>query len=181
MSFLYIKDSKKRNEIVAEYWLTRKEKSENDTTTTTAINDEQRKSKENDKEQCNNNQEVPHGIELANCIQNEMKILKSEDMDENIDRTILRNIIGIKRKYHHNDSDITTVRSEINNRVIFLPGDIKGLQTKLNYLLGEYQAGNTIATHNQIVAIANELIRRKQLSQVQHHNINKLLNNETSH
>ena len=43
----------------------------------------------------------------------------------------------------------------------FLPGDIKGLQTKLGYLLAEYQAGNTFATRNQIVAVADELFRRR--------------------
>ena len=39
----------------------------------------------------------------------------------------------------------------------FLPSDIKSLQKELAYLLGEYQAGNTSATRNQIVAIADNL------------------------
>ena len=34
----------------------------------------------------------------------------------------------------------------------FLPGDIKGLETKLNYLLGEYRAADKSSlTRNQIV------------------------------
>ena len=57
----------------------------------------------------------------------------------------------------------------------FLPGDISGLQTKLTYLLAEYQAGNTFATRNQIVAIADELLRRRQLSQEQYDNINSII------
>ena len=67
-----------------------------------------------------------------------------------------------------------------NKGIIFLPGDIKGLQTKLDYLIGEYRAGNTVATHNQIVAIADELLRRKHISQEQYNNINKIIQNVTS-
>ena len=57
----------------------------------------------------------------------------------------------------------------------FLPGDIKGLQTKLNYLLGEYRAGNTSATRNQIVAITDELLRRKKLSREEYNSINNFI------
>ena len=59
----------------------------------------------------------------------------------------------------------------------FLPGDIKGLQTKLTYLLAEYQAGNTFATRNQIVAVADELFRRGHLSIERYHNINSIIQN----
>ena len=57
----------------------------------------------------------------------------------------------------------------------FLPGDINGLQTKLFYLLAEYRAGNTFATHNQIVAVADELLRRGHLSRDQYHSINSII------
>ena len=57
----------------------------------------------------------------------------------------------------------------------FLPGDIKGLQTKLTYLLAEYRAGNTFATRNQIVAVTDELFRRGHLSTEQYHNINSII------
>lgn len=60
----------------------------------------------------------------------------------------------------------------------FLPGDIKGLQTKLSYLLGEYHAGNTAATHNQIVAVADELLRRGKISKEEYHNINCSINKD---
>ena len=46
----------------------------------------------------------------------------------------------------------------------FLPGDIKGLKEKLSYLLGEFRAGNTSAVRNEIVAITDELLRRKAIS-----------------
>ena len=60
----------------------------------------------------------------------------------------------------------------------FLPGDIKGLQTKLTYLLAEYRAGNTFATRNQIVAIADELFRREHLSSEQYRDINSIIHTE---
>ena len=63
----------------------------------------------------------------------------------------------------------------IGNTIQFLPSDIKGLQSKLNYLLGEYRAGNTSATRNQIVAIADELLRRKHLSLPVYRDINNYL------
>ena len=62
-----------------------------------------------------------------------------------------------------------------NGVVEFLPGDIKGLQTKLGYLLGEYRAGNKLATRNQIVAIADELLRRKHLSRNEYREINNFI------
>ena len=64
---------------------------------------------------------------------------------------------------------------EFKFAIQFLPGDISGLQTKLSYLLAEYQAGNTFATRNQIVAIADELLRRKHLSQEEYHNISSII------
>ena len=60
----------------------------------------------------------------------------------------------------------------------FLPGDIKGLQNKLRYLLAEYRAGNIYATRNQIVAITDELLRRKQLSRAEYNNINNFVQEE---
>ena len=63
----------------------------------------------------------------------------------------------------------------IGNGIQFLPGDINGLQIKLDYLLAEYRAGNTSATRNEIVAIIDELLRRKQLSQVKYNNINNFI------
>ena len=60
----------------------------------------------------------------------------------------------------------------------FLPGDVKGLQTKLHYLLAEYRAGNTTATRNQIVSITDELLRRKKLSRIEYNHINDFIQKE---
>ena len=54
----------------------------------------------------------------------------------------------------------------------FLPSDIKSLQTKLCYLLGEFRAGNTAATRNEIVAIADNLLKRKHISSAKYKTIN---------
>ena len=55
------------------------------------------------------------------------------------------------------------------------PSDIKGLHTKLAYLLGEFQAGNTSATRNEIVSISDELLKRKNISQSEYRRINDFL------
>ena len=57
---------------------------------------------------------------------------------------------------------------------IFLPGDIKGLHTKLNLLLAEFRAGNT-STRNEIVFILDELLRRKRMSRKEYTEINNFL------
>lgn len=57
----------------------------------------------------------------------------------------------------------------------YLPGDIKGLQTDLAYLLGEFQAGNTSATRNKIVSISDQLLRRKNISQSEYRRINDFI------
>ena len=43
----------------------------------------------------------------------------------------------------------------------FLPGDIKGLSTKLNLLLAEFTAGNMSLTWDKIVYILDERLRWK--------------------
>ena len=58
----------------------------------------------------------------------------------------------------------------------FLPTDINSLQVKLSYLLGEFQAGNkSSATRNEIVAIADNLLRRKSISRAEYRKINNFL------
>ena len=57
----------------------------------------------------------------------------------------------------------------------FLPSDITSLQTKLYYLLGEYRAGNTSATRNEIVAIADNLLKRKQITKAVYRKINNYI------
>ena len=60
-------------------------------------------------------------------------------------------------------------------RIEFLPSDITSLQTKLSYLLGEYRAGNTSATRNEIVAIADNLLKRKHITKAEYRQINDYL------
>ena len=54
----------------------------------------------------------------------------------------------------------------------FLPSDIISVQKELAYLLGEYQAGNTSATRNKIVAIADNLLKRKHITKLEYRKIN---------
>lgn len=56
----------------------------------------------------------------------------------------------------------------------FLPGDIRGLHTKLNLLLAEFHAGNT-STRNEIVSILDELLRRKRMSRREYTDINTFI------
>ena len=58
------------------------------------------------------------------------------------------------------------------NGIHFLPKDIKALENRLEILLGEYRAGNQTSTRNEIVAIADELLRRKALSRQEYKDIN---------
>ena len=57
----------------------------------------------------------------------------------------------------------------------FLPKDIKGLEKKFEILLGEYRAGNKTSTRNEIVAIADELLRRKVIPRQEYRDINTYL------
>ncbi len=66
----------------------------------------------------------------------------------------------------------TQVEQHQGNSIEFLPGDKKGLQTKFAYLLGEFRAGNTSATRNQIVAVSDELLRRKVISRSEYQKVN---------
>ena len=63
-------------------------------------------------------------------------------------------------------------------RIEFLPSDITSLQIKLAYLLGEYQAGNTSATRNEIVAIADNLLKRKHISTEEYTKINDYISHQ---
>ena len=50
----------------------------------------------------------------------------------------------------------------------FLPGDINGLLDRLKLLYAERRAGNIISTTSEIVAILDELLRRKQITRKQY-------------
>ena len=65
-------------------------------------------------------------------------------------------------------------QSKEGTGIQFLPGDIRGLHTKLNLLLAEFHAGNT-STRNEIVSILDELLRRKRISREEYTDINTFL------
>ena len=93
------------------------------------------------------------------------KILKNI-ANENDDETT-----GEDRKDEAEAEDETIDGSGIQ----FLPGDIKGLNTKLNLLLAEFAAGNRSSTRNEIVGILDELKRRKRISRKDYTDINSYL------
>ena len=64
---------------------------------------------------------------------------------------------------------------ETGHGIEFLPSDIITLQKELAYLLGEYRAGNTSATRNQIVAIAENLLKRKHITKLEYKKINNYI------
>jgi len=59
--------------------------------------------------------------------------------------------------------------------VQFLPADIKGMKTKLSLLLGEFAAGNTSSTRNEIVSLLDELMRRGGITRKEYNHINVYL------
>ena len=140
MSFLYINDPQKREEIVVAY-LTKKK------------NGILREEKPIIQEQEDDNEpkefHLPIDCKIVQHFKN-MEVPAAEGK-QNMDHVI---------KLH------------IGNGIQFLPGDINGLQIKLDYLLAEYHAGNTSATRSQIVAITDELLRRKVISQAKYNSIN---------
>ena len=150
MSFLHITDPKKRHEIVEDYLKNQSKRISQ--TRLTDLNSQ--------KEYTKNAQKDTAKQKEVN-IPNHYKIIK-HFKDEEL-------------KTNGNDQIKKVIQSHIGEGIQFLPGDINGLQIKLDYLLAEYQAGNTSATHNEIVAITDELLRRKQISQEKYKNINHLI------
>ena len=73
-----------------------------------------------------------------------------------VKRGISRNTTTYKWRYilqeHHGEG------------IQFLPGDIKGMTTKLNSLLAEFAAGTMSSTRNEIIYILDELLRRKKIT-----------------
>jgi hypothetical protein len=151
MSFVHIKDPEKRDEIVADYLVSLVQKKP----------------------------DINHLQEHTNLQKSKEDVTKNEQDAVKVNET---NILDHKIVRCFGILDRTTVGKHqmvnelhIGNGIQFLPGDINGLQIKLDYLLAEYHAGNTSATRNQIVAIADELLRRKQISQAKYNNINNFI------
>ena len=66
----------------------------------------------------------------------------------------------------------------MSKRIEFLPLDITSLQTKLFHLLGEFQGSNTPATRNEIVAIADNLLKRKHITKAEYRKINDYISHQ---
>ena len=140
MSFLYINDPQKREEIVVAYLTNRKKGILGGETPIIQEQEDDNEPKEF---------HLPIDCKIVQHFKN-MEVPAAEGK-QNMDHVI---------KLH------------IGNGIQFLPGDINGLQIKLDYLLAEYHAGNTSATRGQIVAITDELLQRKVISQAKYNSIN---------
>ena len=147
MSFLYINDPQKREEIVTAY-LTKKKN---------GIFQEEKP----------NTQEQDDFDEIAYNKNNKSKELYLANKCK-----IVRHYknIEIPAEGKHDMNHI--IKFHIGKGIQFLPGDINSLKIKLDYLLAEYQAGNTSATSSEIVAITDELLRRKVISKGKYNSIN---------
>ena len=105
-----------------------------------------------------------------------MSFLRIQNPDKH-NQIVADYVAGVNRENVNVQEDVQKNNEEpyADSRIQFLPGDINSLRTKLDYLLAEYRAGNTSATRNQIVAIADELLQRKQLSQAKYNTINHFI------
>ena len=63
------------------------------------------------------------------------------------------------------DNELEEKEEKDGEGIQFLPGDINGLIEQLHLLVAESRAGNKSSTRNQIVAILDQLLRRKYLNQ----------------
>ena len=153
MSFVHIKDPKKRDEIVADYLASLVGKKNGI------------------------NQDHTKDLIFKKSVEDGIKVSDAVELDEkNIPNQRFIKYFGILDQTDGKQQiDNAVLKVHIGNGIQFLPGDINGLQIKLDYLLAEYHAGNTSATRNQIVAIADELLQRKQISQTKYKNINNFI------
>ena len=96
-----------------------------------------------------------------------------------------RNDVPGSRPYQTNKfkfviKELLSLKEQHGHGIYFLPGDIKGLENKLEILLGEYRAGNRTSTRNEIIPIADELLRRKAISRREYRDINTFLSESLS-
>ena len=94
--------------------------------------------------------------------------------------TLLQKIIVDQQHKEPEESEEEDENTDTSGSGIqFLPGDIKGLQNRLTYLLAEYRAGNNRSTRNEIVPILDELLRRRRISRKEYRDINSFLDNNS--
>lgn len=71
----------------------------------------------------------------------------------------------------HQDKD----NAKEGEGIIYLPSTIKAMEDKLKVLLAEYNAGNQTSTRNEIVPIADALLKRKAITRGEYKDINSFL------
>ena len=87
-----------------------------------------------------------------------------------------RNVGGHSRPYQtYKWKHILSTIVQEGDGIHFLPSNIKTLENRLDILLGEYRAGNQTSTRNEIVPIADELLKRKAISRSEYRDINNFL------
>ena len=69
-------------------------------------------------------------------------------------------------------SSVSNSNKKTGQGIVYLPGDIKGLLTKLHLSLAEFDSGNNLSTRNEIISILDELKRRNQISPEKYMQIN---------
>ena len=113
------------------------------------------------------------------------KSFSNDDIKQYTDLARRTNVINNPQDLEQNSRPRQTVKYAMLETLLeeekegtgiqFLPGDIKGLTSKLNLLLAEYRAGNKSSTRNQIVSILDELQRRKRISKKEYRDINTFI------
>ena len=108
-----------------------------------------------------------------------------EDFDAYSHLALLTNVMNHPQNLQKGGRPNTTTKAKMfksfleegeadGSGIQFLPGDIRGLSTKLNLLLAEFHAGNT-STRNEIVSILDELKKRKKITRKEYNDINTFL------
>ena len=70
-------------------------------------------------------------------------------------------------------TELKNSKSAEGEGIKFLPGNKKGLIERLRLLSAESRAGNTVSTREEIVAILDELLRRREITRKQYNDICK--------
>ena len=79
----------------------------------------------------------------------------------------------LEKNYESEEEEVVPKKRKISGEGIVLPGDISGLFNRLRLVSAERRAGNNISTTAELVAILDELLRKKVLSQEEYNAICK--------
>ena len=86
---------------------------------------------------------------------------------------------GLPKTYQHiyGEAQNDLQNDALLKNVIFLPSDVVSLRDKLQILIGEFIAGNTI-TRNQIVSILDNLRGRCEMDETEYREISSFVNKD---